>query len=302
MIRSITVTNHLNEFMRIDLFNPQETGLIIQSIEGLGPPKANVNFTELATSDGAIDNTARLDSRNIVLSFLFASYGGKSIEDIRQSTYKYFPIKRNVKIVIETDNRNCETIGRVESNTPTIFSKEEGCQISIMCPDPYLYSEGTETFFYSMEPMFTFPFSNESLFESLIMFGNIKNQTVGTLAYTGDAETGIIIRIHAIGSAEGLAIYNLDTRESLKINDSKLIALLGSGIMTGDDITINTNKGQKSITLLRGGTTTNILNTLESPIKWFQIFKGDNVFAYTCISGISNLQVVIENKVVFEGV
>lgn len=304
MIKSVTITNHLDESIKLDLFNPEESGFIIKSIEGLGPVKANINFKELATNDGSIDNSARLSSRNIVMSLQFME--SPTIEETRLKSYKYFPIKRNIKFLIETDSRICETIGRVETNVPIIFSNAEGCQISILCPNPYFYSAGengtNQTIFYGTEPLFEFPFSNESLTEDLIEFGSIENRTEGTIYYDGDAEIGITIQIHAVGEAEGLVIYNTKTREIMRINDDKLKSLMGSGIQAGDEITITTSRGEKGIYMLRSGVTTNILNSLEKPIKWFQLSKGDNTFAYTASAGLTNLQFRIENKVIYEGV
>lgn len=304
MIKSVTITNHLDESIKLDLFNPEESGFIIKSIEGLGPVKANINFKELATNDGAIDNSARLSSRNIVMSLQFME--SPTIEETRLKSYKYFPIKRNIKFLIETDSRICETIGRVETNVPIIFSNAEGCQISILCSNPYFYSAGengtNQTIFYGTEPLFEFPFSNESLTEDLIEFGSVENRTEGTIYYDGDAEIGITIQIHAVGEAEGLVIYNTKTREIMRINDDKLKSLMGSGIQAGDEITITTSRGEKGIYMLRSGVTTNILNSLEKPIKWFQLSKGDNTFAYTASSGLTNLQFRIENKVIYEGV
>ena len=304
MIKSVTITNHLDESIKLDLFNPEESGFIIKSIEGLGPVKANINFKELATNDGSIDNSARLSSRNIVMSLQFIE--SPSIEETRLKSYKYFPIKRNIKFLIETDSRICETIGRVETNVPTIFSNAEGCQISILCSNPYFYSAGenglNQTIFYGTDPLFEFPFSNESLTDDLIEFGSIENRTEGTIYYDGDAEIGITIQIHAVGEAAGLVIYNARTREFMRIDDEKLKSLIGSGIQAGDEIIITTSRGEKGIYMLRSGVTTNILNALEKPIKWFQLAKGDNTFAYSASAGLTNLQFRIENKVIYEGV
>jgi hypothetical protein len=304
MIKGITITNHLGESIHLDLMNPESSGFIIKSISGLGPAKANVNFTELATNDGAIDNSARLDTRNIVLELVFLE--NPTIEATRLLTYKYFPVKRNITFLIETDNRICETTGRVESNEPSIFDQQEGTQISIMCPDPFFYSADENgdntTVFYGTEPIFEFPFSNESLKEDLIEFGSIENRTEGDVYYEGDTEIGITINIHAVGEAKGLTIYNTGTREIMKIDDNKLEAIMGSGIEAGDEITITTSKGQKGISILRDGKTTNILNALAKPITWFQLSKGDNMFVYTADEGLTNLQFSITNKTIYEGV
>lgn len=307
MIYSLAVTNFLGDRIRLELGKPENTGFLIKSITGLGPVKANVNTTEVATNDGSMFNSARLSQRNIVIQMVFVnSIYGEDIEEIRQKSYKYFPIKKNVELVIETDNRYVRTTGYIESNEPDIFSKQEGTQISIICPDPYFYSASEDgdnvTDFYSIDPMFEFPFSNESLSEPLLVFGEIQIKTEGVVTYSGDSEIGVMIYIHAIGPAEHINIYNTETREVMAIDTVKLEKLTGRGLIAGDDIIINTLKGEKSITLVRSGVSYNILNCLDKNTDWFTLVKGDNIFAFTADSGVTNLQFRIENKLIYEGV
>lgn len=307
MIYSLAVTNYLGDRIKLELGRPENTGFLVKSITGLGPVKANVNTTEVATNDGSMFNSARLSQRNIVIQLAFVhSIYGEDIEEIRQKSYKYFPIKKNVELVIETDNRYVRTIGYIESNEPDIFSKQEGTQISIICPDPYFYSASEDgnnvTDFYSIDPVFEFPFSNESLNEPLLIFGEIQIKTEGVITYHGDSEIGVMIYIHAIGPATNINIYNTETREVMSINTTKLEALTGKGIVASDDIIINTLKGEKSITLVREGKSYNILNCLDKNTDWFTLVKGDNIFAFTAESGVTNLQFRIENKVIYEGV
>ena len=157
MIKSVTITNHLGESIKMELGFPEKSGFLIQSITGLGPVKADINSTKFATSDGAIFNSARLDSRNIVM--ILRLLENSTIEDTRQKTYKYFPIKNRIRFRIETDNRTCETYGYVESNDPIIFSSQVSTQISIICPDPYFYSITPKTTIFSgVESLFNFHF------------------------------------------------------------------------------------------------------------------------------------------------
>lgn len=307
MIYSIVVTNYLGDRIKLELGKPDVSGFLIKSITGLGPAKANVNTTEVSTNDGSLFNSARLSQRNIVLDMVFINtVYGESIEDLRQKSYKYFPLKKSVELTIETDNRYVKTTGYVESNEPNIFSSQEGTQISIICPDPYFYSAGEDgnnvTNFYSIDPMFEFPFSNESLDEPLLVFGEIQIKTEGVITYHGDSEIGVMIYIHAIGPATNINIYNTETREVMRINTEKISSLTGKGIVASDDIVINTAKGEKSITLIREGVSYNILNCLDKNTDWFTLAKGDNIFAFTADSGVTNLQFLVENKVIYEGV
>lgn len=300
MIKSITVTNYLGDSLKLELARPERSGLAVTSITGLGPGKANINTTELSTTDGGLYNSARVPVRDIVISLRYLWHN--TIEEARHLSYRYFPLKQKLTLRIETDMRTAEIEGYVESNDPTIFSNAEGTDISIICPNPFFYSaEKNVTVFSGIEPMFEFPFSNESISAPMLMMGDIQNSTDRIIYYDGDAETGVIITIHAFGEATGIAIYNTGTRETMRLDTNKLEEFTGKGITAGDDIIINTIPGSKSIRLIREGVETNILNCLDRDSDWFKLVKGDNVFAYTAETGSTNLNFSIENNVVYEG-
>ena len=304
MIKSITVTNHLNESIKLELGFPERSGFLIQEISGLGPVKADINVSELSSVDGSIYNSARLPSRNIVFNLVLLE--SPTIEDTRQKSYKYFPVKKRVRLLIETTNRTAEIFGYVESNEPIIFSKQETTQISIVCPNPYFYSAGPKskqiTSFTGSEKVFSFPFSNEALSDKLLVMGNLLKNQIQTIFYEGDSEIGFNIEIHSVGTAEHVRIYNVDTLENMKIDTDKLIALTGQPIIMGDSIFISTIKGDKSIQLLREGVYYNIINCLDRDATWMFLRKGDNVFAFDAEEGGANLFFRIINQVIYQGI
>lgn len=302
MIKSITVTNYLGDSIKLELMRPEKSGFVVTSVTGLGPGKANINTSEVSTRDGSLYNSSRVPSRNIVISIKYL--WKNTIEEARHLSYKYFPIKRKVTLLIETDNRMAEIEGYVESNDPDIFSKEEGSDISIVCPSPFFHDayENHVTSFSGIEPAFEFPFSNESLTEGLLELSVIRDVTDRVITYTGDHEIGVTITIRAIGDAGDISIYNVDTKETMHIYASSIEALTGTGIVAGDEITICTETGKKSATLLRSGKATNILNCLNKDADWFQLVKGENTFAYTAKTGRNNLRLEIQNRVIYEGV
>lgn len=304
MIHSIKVINYRDEMITIDLERPEKSGFIIRGIDGLGAAKANINVSDIVTNDGGIFNSARLASRNIVIKLVF--YGTDNIESIRQSTYKYFPIKKELTLVIKTDNRELEIKGYVESNEPNIFSNEEGTDISIICPNPYFYLHGSNssnvTLFSSVEPVFEFPFMNDSLTEKLIEFSSVHNKTENVIVYNGDSDVGLTMTIHVIGSVEDISLWDIKNRKKMTIITTRLKELLGMSLMEKDDIIINTEIGNKSISLIRSGRTYNILGCLEKGSEWLRLYKGDNIFAYTARTGAENLQFRVENKVIYEGI
>ena len=101
------------------------------------------------------------------------------------------------------------------------------------------------------------------------------------------------IRIVAVGSAMNPVIYNTETLESLKVNIS---------LVRGDVLRINTNRGQKSITLTRNGITTNVINDLVPGSTWLQLAPGENTLLYSADMTAENLIVNIEYSTLYEGV
>lgn len=302
MIKSVTVTNHLGESVKIVLSEGDpEHGMIIKKIDGLGPAKANINGTELATNDGALYNSARLDKRNITLQIVLTE--APDIETSRQRSYKYFPIKKPVDFLIELDNRVARTTGYVESNEPDIFSQNEEISISLICHYPYFYSEmATQVTFYGVEPLFYFLFSNDSLDEDLLEFGEIQDKRERAIYYEGDSEVGITITMHALGEIRDIKIYNTGTREVMHIDTAKLETLTGAPFNTGEDIIVSTIQGNKYAKLRRRGRYINILNCVAKDSAWFRLSKGKNFFVCRTEYGIENLDFEIEYQTVYEGV
>lgn len=301
MIKSLTVTNHLGESLTMGIEDPNTTGLLISNIDGIGPGQADISTTELAATDGAVYNSSRLVSRNITIDLIFQ--GDPTIEDSRYLTYKYFPLKKEVVLTIVTDKRALQIDGYIESNDPNIFDKQEGTSISIVCPNPYFYSLGTQTTVFSgIEPMFEFPFCNDSLTEKKLIFGEIQTKYENVVFYEGDAETGVLIEIHFIGPASGISIFNVENRETMKIDTNKIASIVGSEIVAGDSLVISTVTGKKSLTFWREGQSYNVLNCLDRKSDWLKLYLGLNVIAFTAVTGSSNLQFTISNDSLFEGV
>lgn len=304
MIKSLTVTNYVGDSWEIELAKPEKYGIAITDITGIDAVTADIYDQEMASSDGSIYTSSRATKRNIVISATLLPV--TTVEEVRHLLYKMFPVKHATTLRFDTESRSCEISGYVESNAHVIFKEQVTIQVSVMCPYPYFHSvegDGSNvTYFYGTEPMFEFPFSNESLTDNLIEFGEIVNRKEDVIVYEGDEDTGIIIRIDAFGSAGSITIYNVLTRESMRLDNDKLQKMTGKGISQGDSIIISTVKNDKYIQLLRDGVYTNILNCLDRDSDWIGLSNGDNVFAYEADSGADNLQFRIEHDILYTGV
>lgn len=292
MIKSLIVTNPKGEELTLELSRPELSGLYIKSIDGLGPPSASINTQDIATIDGALYVGSRLETRNIVIELGMLDI--PSVEENRLKTYKYFQTKRPVSIVVITDNRKVKIEGYVESNEPEIFSDMETTKISVICPDPYFYDiEPTTKNFSETDPLFEFEFSNESLTENLLIMSEIRVDTRSLIVYPGDGDTGVKIQIKMLADVSTFVMYDVVSQKSMKFTGSKMPSGLGTTFKKNDIIEINTVKGNKYVSLIRGGISSNIISALDRKAEWFQLSPGDNIFAYAADDGTNDEKVVV---------
>ena len=292
MIKTVKITNYRGEVLTLDLANPYSSGLAVTNIDGLGPEKASINTVEIASNDGSMFNSARIESRNIVLSLRFV---GTNVEECRRLTYKFFPLKKSLTFEVITDERQAAITGYVESNEPDIFSKTENTKISIICPDPFFKASldpNVNVVFYGEEALFEFEFENDGN-EPMLEVGRINEVTEANVPYEGDSEVGGIFTVHALGPAKNIRIDNLDTGEMMVINIE---------LAEGDDLIISTVSNSKYIRRLRNGVYTNVLNSLDRQSSWFKLARGDNAFAYQAEEGMTNLRFDVSHTVLYEGI
>lgn len=312
MLKSIIVENPKGETLTLELTKPEKSGLYVKNIDGLGPGKSTINLNEIQSSDGGIYSNARMGSRNIILTLgmMFVPL----IEDARRITYNYFQVKKRIKLTFITDYRTSIIDGYVESNEPVIFSKEETTQISIICPNPWFYSNSNTVLSFSgLEGLFTFPFSNEIKTNSSaenpddvehnIQFGNIRQGTVIGFDYKGDVDTGILMMMRfSYMPINKIVIYNVDTNQRMTLDLQKVATIIGSAVQVSDEIEISTFTGQKYIYLVRGNEKYNIIGGLGINTDWFQISKGINHFAFTAEDHEDQVVIEFHYKDMYVGV
>lgn len=247
----------------LDLFpNPNYATIIT----GLNPPNASINTSSAANFDGSKYNNSKANERNIVITI----YIYPDVEKNRLNLYKYFKSKKNSKIYYSNSSRNIFVEGYVESFEVDLYENPQKAQISLICPDAYL-SDINEitTSFFAAEPCFEFPFSID---KNGIPFSEITLNKEKSIVNVGDVETGMIIDISAIGTVLNPKIYNTETNEYF---------ILNLQMDEGDRIIVNTNEGQKAVTLTHLGETSNVINKLEMNSTWFKLNVGDNLFLAT---------------------
>ena len=310
MIKSVTAVNFKGESIKMDLFHPESSGFIIIKIDGIGPGKATVTKNDSKVYDGGTITSARLPSRNIKMEIQFLWVN--SIEDVRHKSYKYFPLKKPITLIFETDTRTVKIEGVVESNEPDIFSSEESTNISIICPDPYFYASGenarSKTEFSGINAMFEIPsdtgYSNESLTGALTEISTLYVQSERGIMNHGEVDIGVVISIKPLAIVKGiLTISNVTLGQNMSFDLNKIKTITENDFHLGDELIINTLRGKKSVTLVREGKNYNALSCIDTRTDWIYLTSGENTFTYYLDGeGIEDLQFSVTNSVLYEGV
>lgn len=231
----------------------------------------------------------------------------RDIEQSRHKSYDFFHIKQPVTLIFETDEKTVKIIGYVQENQPGIFSDAEETQIDIVCPDPWFYEmESTETIFSGIEPLFEFPFSNESLSQKLLIMGEIHDDIIATFNYRGDIPVGFVAEIYFLGPAKGIKIIDGKTNETLRIDEAALWEIAGikekdRAFKYGDYILVSTVPNVKGCWFVRDTISYDVLNAVLRDSDWPMIHPGENVLAYFADERIENIQFKITYDVAYEG-
>ena len=272
----------------------------VLSIVGLNPPRAQVNTTTIVGMDGAVFNSSKLATRNIVLT---VKINGE-VEQNRLLLYRYFPTKEPCKLYYSNDTLNVMIEGYVESVECNYFSNAEQAQISIICPSPYFRAiDEMINDISAIMAMFEFPFFiNEG---EPIPFSEYIAGRESAVMNNSESECGCEIDIEVSPDIDGaittLLITNETTGDWLALDGTKTA---DGGFIGGQKITINTNKGKKSIMLWDDGVTVSAFQTLKSGSTFIQMKTGENVMSYAADGGMhdGDVTVIVRHYDVYRGV
>lgn len=285
-------------------------------IDGLNPPDAILHRSEVAGMDGTKYMSAKLEEREIVLT---VKINGE-VEKNRLNLYNYFKSKHYSKMYYSNGSRDVYIEGYVESIECDLFSMAEQMQIVLICPDPYFLSANEiMTDISKVLGAFEFPFAfgsdgvdnsvlmidrfperdfvsidvSDTITDEAIEFSQFIKDRIVNIPNEGENETGLIIRISATKQVVNPIIYNVETREFFKLNLT---------IDETETVTINTNRGHKSVTLSDETSTTNVINKVARSSTWLTLSKGDNQFTYEADVGSADMEVLFTHRTRYQAV
>lgn len=117
-----------------------------------------------------------------------------------------------------------------------------------------------------------------------VMFGLRSTSLIVDVYNSGAVSTGMTIIFKAKGTLTNPSLVNISTQEQFKINKT---------MVAGEIITINTTIGEKKITGLLDGVSSNYFKYRDLNSVWLQLAVGDNLLRYDAESGLDSLECFI---------
>jgi hypothetical protein len=232
-------------------------GYTIKNIDGLDPVKATIVSSQFAQLDGAQQQSARRETRNIVMTIGLEPYsGGLTVKALRAALYANLMPKSFVRIRFYEDDSETPWAyidGQVESFEAPLFAKDPEVNLSIICFDPSFINATTTHL-------------------SGAGFSTVNSGGTETdILYPGTIEVGYILTISVNRPlTSGLSIQN--RRPDGTVNQLDILMSLAP---TGTDvIELSTVSSKKYV--LRNSSS--ILYSVPVSSKWAPLYPGLNHF------------------------
>lgn len=261
----------------------------VTEIQGLNPPDATINTSQIAIMDGAKFNSSKLNMRQINVAFAIEYQAAAN----RIEVFKVLKSKQYVKMTYIGEYRNVFIEGYIQSINISYFEKKQIVTCSILCPDPY-FKQAQEIVdrLTNIISAFHFPFSSTA--DPQLVFGYVSNDIGITIENDGDVDCGMIIELYARSAVSDPKIFNYITQDFIGLDFD---------MQTADLITIDTRQGHKTVMLTRSGVQTNLFNYVMQNSTWLQLEANGSTFVYEVGTGdAADLVVTFKHNNLFEGV
>ena len=244
---------------------------VLSNVQGLNPPPATLNMNNLAGVDGARLNSAFLNTRNLVITFLLRG----DQESSRQELYHYFRTKSLCRFYFKNTNRDVFIDGYVETIEDDMFQRQQEMQVSVICPDPWLQDVVEHTVeIQNAQAHFTFPFAIN--LDDPVPVGTYEQGRVTHLQNYGDTDLGIQMFIGCDSTLFKPKIMNMATGEYINITFTPQV---------GDVLYINTDPLDTKALYIRAGVQYNLWPYIGDGATLFQLHPGDNPIGYQANGG-----------------
>ena len=265
LFTKLEATNSQGSLLTLQL-GDISSGINIQDITGLDPVKATITSSSFANQDGAVYQSSRRDTRNIVITLeLDPDPTVTNVLALRRYVYSQFVPKDYISLkfyVDDTDDASEDgylIYGYVESCGAPMFVQDNIVTISVI----------------NVDPDFIDPVAKS------ITGITTADVTATDIPYAGTVPAGFVATISVNASESSLTMYYTDPGGNTWTMD------FAYALLAGDVLTISTVPGNKYATLVRAGVTSSVLYGVSPQSVWPQFAPGDNKLQFHAADGAS---------------
>lgn len=225
--------------------------LIIRKVTGLTPSEVTLFIGENARVGGEYQGR-RVGSRNVVLTIDLNPNPalGETVSGLRELLYRIFldpsVDSDHVELVLHNEEGVRRNLyGYAETTESELFEEDTFFQVSLLCPDPFIYD----------------------LQETVL---NNENGTWVTVPFTypGTADTGFEAEIHIS-----------DVTNRLTLRNNKKTMVINHDFIGGDVVNVNTVEENWDLTYTRGGVTYPLVGKLDPESPWLTLSARRNAMS-----------------------
>lgn len=257
----------------------------------------NIYNSKGMLEDGTTYLGNTLDSKEISLKFVVIANNQDELIEYKRRINKVFNPKLDEGTLYYKDNIQERKIKGIVTKLPywtDIAKNISECLVDVIANNPYWTDiDETKAEIALWKAQFHFPLIIPK--DKGIVMGVREPSLIVNVNNIGDVKTGMIIEFKAKGSLKNPSLYNVNTREYIKINKD---------MVAGEVVRVNTNFNNKRIESVLNGLTTNILNLIDlgGGDTFLQLDVGDNLLRYDSDTNLSNLEVSISFNPKYLGV
>ncbi len=253
----------------LDLAN--NDNFILTDVDGLTAVDVDITTATVALSDGTTITNTRTEAREINLYLRFAQ--NISVEAAKRAILAVIKPAKKGTLYFDYNGRDVSIEVTTAAITVPRFSESVIMQINLYAAKPY-WTDAAAIVSEVSYFLGLFHFEMTVTSESPIVFGKILDVPIATVTNDGDAPTGITFNLVAVDDG-------IENPKIERTADGAYFELDGVTMNAGDQISIVTTRGQKTVT--KNGV--NIINNVAAGSTWFQMEIGNNEFMVLDDSG-----------------
>jgi len=258
----------------------------LQSLIGVDGTNAEITKIKGVGQDGTTITNVNLSDRNLQI---LGSIKGETKEEIAKYRAKLLQVfNPKIKGWLQYEYGDIKRRIRCQVENAPVFSKQnksfkyQDFLIDLIAPNPYWQDISTIKEEVAIwRGAFEFPLE---LTEEGIELGYREPSLIANINNKGDVACGMKIQFKALATVVNPSLFNVNTREHLKINRT---------MEAGEIITVTTHFQNKKVELNKNGVISNAFNWIDLNSTFLQLEPGDNLFRYDADNGIDNLEVSI---------